>query len=95
MARSVGADKTRGTGTPLEVFGNAITALRLKRNESQATVAARVGCDEYYLRNIELGRENLSFELMYAIVGYMGMLPLSKFWLFAESEADRTRNLAR
>jgi hypothetical protein len=46
-----------------------------------------VGCEEFYLRNIEQGRENLSFDVMYAIVDYFKMLPLSRFWLFAESLA--------
>jgi transcriptional regulator with XRE-family HTH domain len=70
------------------MFGMAITELRLGRGESQATVAPRVGCDEYYLRNIEQGKENLSFDVMYAIVDYFDMLPLSKFWHFAENLAN-------
>jgi len=60
----------------------------MKQRKSQATVAAGVGCKEFYLRNIEQGKENLSFDVMYAIVGYFKMLPLSKFWLFAEKLAD-------
>jgi len=60
----------------------------MKQSESQATVAAGVGCEEFYLRNIEQGKENLSFDVMYAIVGYFDMLPLSRFWLFAECFAD-------
>jgi hypothetical protein len=44
-----------------------------------------VGCDEYYLRNIEQGRENLTFDVMYAIVSYYEMLPLSRFWKYAEN----------
>ena len=74
--------------TPREVFGLAITELRVRRRESQATVAPRVGCEEFYLRNIEQGKENLSFDLMYAIVDYFGMLPLSRFWNFAEGLAE-------
>ncbi len=87
VAKSVGADNTRKSDTPREVFGLAITDLRVKRGESQATVAPKIGCDEFYLRNIEQGKENLSFDLMYAIVDYFGMLPLSQFWRFAEELA--------
>jgi len=63
----------------------AITRLRIERGESQVHVASRVGCEEFYLRNIEQGKENLTFDLMYAIVTYFDMLPLSRFWQFAES----------
>ena len=88
MAKPVGADIARKSDTPREIFGSAITFLRMKQRKSQATVAAGVGCKEFYLRNIEQGKENLSFDVMYAIVGYFKMLPLSKFWLFAEKLAD-------
>lgn len=91
VAKSVGADKTRGSDTPLQVFGLAITDLRVKRGESQAAVAPRVGCDVFHLRNIEQGKENLSFDLMYALVDYFGMLPLSRFWFFAEELAQASR----
>jgi hypothetical protein len=47
-------------------------------------VAAAVGCGEGYLRSIEQGKENLTFDLEYAIVDYFGMLPLSRFWAYAE-----------
>jgi transcriptional regulator with XRE-family HTH domain len=88
VAKPVGADIARKSDTPREIFGSAITRLRTKQRKSQATVAAGVGCEEFYLRNIEQGKENLSFDVMYAIVGYFKMLPLSKFWLFAEKLAD-------
>jgi transcriptional regulator with XRE-family HTH domain len=85
VAKRVGADIARRSETPREAFGKAITELRVVRGESQAVVASRVGCEEFYLRNIEQGKENLSFDLMYAIVDYFGMLPLSRFWKFAEN----------
>jgi transcriptional regulator with XRE-family HTH domain len=91
VAKSIGADNTRRSETPREVFGLAITELRVRRGESQATVAPRVGCDDYHLRNVEQGKENLSFDLMYAIVDYFEMLPLSKFWTFAEDLANASR----
>ncbi|KAA6465267.1 helix-turn-helix transcriptional regulator [Acidobacteria bacterium AB60] len=93
MAKPIGAGKTRKSGTPRELFGAAITRLRIHRRESQATVSAKVGCEEFYLRNIEQGRENFSFEIMYAIVSYYDMLPLSRFWAYAEKLADRPEHL--
>ncbi|HEY6849559.1 MAG TPA: helix-turn-helix transcriptional regulator [Terracidiphilus sp.] len=89
MGKRIGADNSRRFGTPREIFGLAITELRTGRNESQATVAAKVGCKEYFLRNIEQGKENLSFDLMFAIIDYFRMLPLSKFWSFAEELAAK------
>jgi hypothetical protein len=91
VAKPIGADIARNADTPRKLFGMAITKLRMERNESQAAVAPRVGCNEYYLRNIEQGQENLSFDIMYAIVEYYEMLPLSRFWLSAESLADSQR----
>ena len=91
VAKSIGADNTRKSDTPREVFGLAITELRVRRGESQATVAPRVGCEEYHLRNVEQGKENLTFDLMYAIVDYFEMLPLSRFWTFAEGLAEASR----
>lgn len=66
----------------------------MRRGESQAIVASGVGCEEFYLRNIEQGKENLSFDVMFAIVGYLGMLPLSKFWSFAEDLARTKGTIA-
>lgn len=67
------------------MFGAAITKLRIAKTLSQEVVAAGVGCDEYYLRNIEQGKENFSFDIMFAIIRYYEMLPMSKFWQYAES----------
>lgn len=88
VARQVGVDIARKFGTPREIFGMAITELRVKAGKSQASVAAAVGCEEFYLRNIEQGKENFSFDVMFAIIDYFGMLPLSKFWHFAEHLAS-------
>jgi transcriptional regulator with XRE-family HTH domain len=85
VPKPVGVGKTRRFSTPRELFGSAITRLRLDRNTSQSEVAAKVGCDEYYLRNIEQGKENLTFDVMYAIITYYEMLPLSRFWTYAEA----------
>ena len=88
MAKRIGADNSRKLDTPRQTFGFAITELRTRQRKSQATVASGVGCDEFYFRNIEQGKENFSFDVMFAIVDYFKMLPLSRFWSFAESLAD-------
>jgi transcriptional regulator with XRE-family HTH domain len=88
VAKRVGADIARKSSTPREVFGLAITELRTRKGKSQATAASGIGCEEFYLRNIEQGKENFSFDVMFAIVDYFGMLPLSKFWSFAEDLAS-------
>jgi transcriptional regulator with XRE-family HTH domain len=85
VPKPIGAGKTRKATTPRELFGSAITKLRIEKNVSQATVAAKVGCEEFYLRNIEQGKENFSFDIMYAIIGYYDMLPLSRFWAYVEN----------
>lgn len=89
MPKRVGADIERRSDTPRRMFGFAITRLRTLRNESQFEVASAVGCGEGYLRSIEQGKENLTFDLEYAIVDYLGMLPLSRFWAYAEDLARK------
>jgi transcriptional regulator with XRE-family HTH domain len=85
VAKPIGVGKIRKSTTPRERFGAAITRLRIEKNVSQSEVAARVGCEEFYLRNIEQGKENFSFDIMYAIISYYELLPLSRFWAYSES----------
>ncbi len=92
MAKPIGADIPRKSRTPREIFGLAITELRVKRGENQGDVAHAVGCKEGFLGCIERGTRNFSFELEYALVDYFQMLPLSKFWAFAEKLAKVRRN---
>jgi hypothetical protein len=66
----------------------------MKQGNSQGIVSSGVGCEEFYLRNIEQGKENLSFDLMFAIVDYFGMLPLSRFWTFAETLSNSKNTIA-
>jgi len=91
VPKPIGASKTRRSGTPRELFGTAITLLRIQKSVSQATVSAKVGCEEFYLRNIEQGRENFTFDIMYAIVATNGMLPLSRFWAHAKEPLTEGR----
>jgi DNA-binding XRE family transcriptional regulator len=89
MPKRIGADIERKWDTPRQMFGFAITRLRTLKNQSQFEVASAVGCAEGYLRSIEQGKENFTFDLEYAIVDYFEMLPMSKFWAYAEDLAAR------
>lgn len=89
VPKPIGADIPRRATTPKEVFGFAITRLRTDKKQSQATVAAAVGCREQFLRSVERGRRNFSFDLEYALIQYFEMLPASRFWVFAEKLAER------
>jgi DNA-binding XRE family transcriptional regulator len=87
MPKRIGADIKRKSSTPRQLFGFAVTRLRTHKEKSQSEVASAVGCAESYLRSIEQGKENFTFDLEYAIVGYFGMLPMSRFWAYAEELA--------
>jgi transcriptional regulator with XRE-family HTH domain len=89
MPKRIGADIERQSDTPRQVFGLAITRLRTTKSETQFEVASAVGCAEGYLRNIEQGKENFSFDLEYAIVSHFRMLPMSRFWTYAEEIASK------
>lgn len=91
VAKPVGADNPRRFETPREIFGLAITELRTARRKSQATVAAAVGCEVSWLREIEQGTRNFSFDLEHDLIDYFEMLPHSKFWVFAEDLARSRR----
>jgi len=89
VAKPIGSGNPRRSHTPRELFGAAITRLRIQKKVSQATVSAKVGCQEFYLRNIEQGKENFTFDIMFAIVSYFDMLPLSRFWAYAEKASTK------
>lgn len=91
VAKRVGADIERRSSTPREIFGLAVTELRIQRGESQADAAHAIGCQEFYLRNIEQGKENFSFDIMHAIVDHYDMLPMTRFWSFVEELTDKGR----
>lgn len=87
MPKRIGADIERQANTPRQIFGLAITRLRTLKGQSQFDAALSVGCTEPYFRDIEQGKENFSFDLEYAIVAYFEMLPMSRFWAYAEDVA--------
>ncbi len=54
----------------------------LKRN-----IRGVPGCFDALL---DINIDDLTFDLMYAIIGYFGMLPMTRFWIFVESLAAST-----
>ena len=89
MAKPVGADKKRKATTPSEVFGGAVTEMRMSRDLSQATLAAALGYSNYYLGKIERGKANITCDVMSAISNYFRM-SIGQFWTFAERSAKKT-----
>jgi transcriptional regulator with XRE-family HTH domain len=65
VAKNVGADKKRGGDTFAKALGAELTDLRLSKGWSQQTLADRVGYDESYVRQTEMGR-NPTLELLIA-----------------------------
>jgi transcriptional regulator with XRE-family HTH domain len=91
VAKPIGADIKRRFGTYREIFGLAITQLRIDRKLNQGDVAAAVKCKEGFLRRIERGTTNFSFDLGLKILRFYDMLPYTKFWAYAEDLAEKKR----
>ncbi|MGA2252507.1 MAG: helix-turn-helix transcriptional regulator [Edaphobacter sp.] len=88
MAKSVGADLKRKSKTPNEMFGRAVTQMRVARSISQASLAESLGYSTYYLGRIERGRANTSCDVMAAVSNYFGM-SIGQFWTYAENLPKR------
>jgi transcriptional regulator with XRE-family HTH domain len=84
VTKPIGADVKRKSKTPNEVFGRAITEMRIKKELSQAALAASLGYSTYYLGRIERGRANTSCDVMAAVSSYFGM-SIGQFWMYAEN----------
>jgi transcriptional regulator with XRE-family HTH domain len=88
VAKSVGADLKRKSKTPNEMFGRAVTQMRVARSISQASLAESLGYSTYYLGRIERGRANTSCDVMAAVSNYFGM-SIGQFWTYAENLPKR------
>jgi transcriptional regulator with XRE-family HTH domain len=88
VATSVGADLKRKSKTPNEMFGRAVTQMRVARSISQASLAESLGYSTYYLGRIERGRANTSCDVMAAVSNYFGM-SIGQFWTYAENLPKR------
>lgn len=87
MAKPFGADLKRKSRTPNEVFGKALTDLRIKRDISQAALAATLGYSSYYFGRIERGKANISCDVMAAVSAFFDM-SIGQFWAYAERLAN-------
>jgi len=58
VAKRIGADKARRTGTLAESLGAEITRLRLAKGWSQVKFAEFLGYDERYVRQLEQGTKS-------------------------------------
>lgn len=92
MAKPLGADKRRKSTTPSQVFGRAVTEMRLAQDASQATLAAKLGYSNYYLGRIERGQANITCDVMAAIGSYFKM-SIGQFWIYAESLSKKPGGL--
>jgi DNA-binding XRE family transcriptional regulator len=83
VAKPIGADVRRKSKTPNEVFGRAVTEIRMERKLSQSALAETLGYSTYYLGRIERGQANTSCDVMAAVSNYFGM-SIGQFWMYAE-----------
>jgi transcriptional regulator with XRE-family HTH domain len=87
VAKQVGADKKRSDGTLAEALGAELTELRLSKGWSQQTLADRVGYDESYVRQTEMGG-NPTLEFLIAVATVFS-LDLSELIHRAEIRCSR------
>jgi transcriptional regulator with XRE-family HTH domain len=83
VTKPIGADVKRRSKTPNEVFGCAVTEMRIARKPSQVVLAETLGYSTSYLGRIERGRANTSCDVMAAVSNYFGM-SIGQFWMYAE-----------
>jgi ribosome-binding protein aMBF1 (putative translation factor) len=83
VTKPIGADVKRKSKTPNEVFGRAITEMRMARNLSQSSLAESLGYSTYYLGRIERGLANTTCDVMAAVSNYFDM-SIGQFWTYAE-----------
>jgi transcriptional regulator with XRE-family HTH domain len=83
VAKPLGADVKRKSKTPNEIFGRAVTELRMTKNLSQASLADSLGYSTYYFGKIERGKANVSCDVMAAVSAYFDM-SIGQLWLYAE-----------
>jgi len=91
VAKPLGADLKRRSKTPNEIFGRAVTDLRMAKNLSQVSLAESLGYSTYYFGRIERGKANVSCDVMAAVSAYFSM-SIGQFWTFAEKlSKDQSR----
>lgn len=90
MGKPIGADVKRKSKRPAEIFGRAVTELRVARKLSQASLAASLGYSTYYCRQMERGNANVTCEVMATVGDFFGM-SIGQLWIYAEELANSAR----
>jgi transcriptional regulator with XRE-family HTH domain len=93
VAKPLGADVKRRSKTPNEIFGRAVTDLRMAKNLSQTSLAESLGYSTYYFGRIERGKANVSCDVMAAVSAYFNM-SIGQLWTYAE-KLSKTQSLKR
>ncbi len=88
MPKPIGADRPRQNKTLAQALGTVITQLRVERQWSQEELAYRLGYDEGYIRRLERGTANPSFQLLYNVADVLS-LSLSALIERAETSANK------
>jgi DNA-binding XRE family transcriptional regulator len=83
VGKPIGADVRRKAKRPAEIFGRAVTELRVARNLSQASLAAELGYSTYYCGQMERGQANVSCDVMAAVSVFFEM-SIGQLWTYAE-----------
>ena len=91
MAKPIGADIKRNSDTPNEVFGKAVTEMRMAKGLPQTALAESLGYSTYYLGRIERGQANITCDVMAAISSYFE-LSIGQFWTYAEKLSKSPRH---
>jgi DNA-binding XRE family transcriptional regulator len=91
VGKPVGADVKRKSKRPAEIFGRAVTVLRIARKLSQASLAESLGYSTYYCGQMERGNANISCDVMAAVSSFFGM-SIGQLWTYAEELSGPKRN---
>jgi len=86
----MGRPLKRKAETRLQAIGAVITELRLNKGLTGQDVAEKVGVNESHMKEIENGKQNLTYKVLQAIADLYG-IKLSKLIAMAEKKYERSR----
>jgi DNA-binding XRE family transcriptional regulator len=72
MRTKPGASDDEVANELLIVFGENLSAARIKAGLRQSELAAQAGLSQQYLSRIEMGRQNVAFRTMVVLAGALG-----------------------
>jgi DNA-binding XRE family transcriptional regulator len=91
VPKPIGADRPRLNKTLTQALGTTVTNLRVSKGWTQDELAYRTGYDTGYVRRVERGTANPSFQLLYNISDVFA-LPLSVLIARAEGAAKKAKS---